>query len=881
MAAALGVTAAAVSTTPIAAAAVSATATAAAAATTTTAALRLSRDLLGRGHLAALQGLGHKGMHHINGFLHGLLRRQETVDARVRLCLLLKLAQFIEFRLLHQGPSLPPLLQLAAQAHHVTVKTHSMVIGKEGLRGLTGAAEGGILRQGAAEVFDAGNNQGSGKQTHDVERPTRAGAKLNSQLWQIPTPRGALHPLLQRRPCSERYPRMIRTSLLLAALTGSLLAADNRLGPLKDLDGYFPFNPPNSLSQWDQRREEVRQRILVSQGLWPMPTKTDLKVVRHGRIEGDGYAVEKVYFQSAPGFFVTGNLWMPKSVKGKIPCVLFAHGHWQDARLSLNDEDKVRAEIAIGAERFEQGGRSIFQSLCVQLARMGCAVWQWDMLSDSDSIQIPREVVHRFATQRPEMNTLENWGLYSPQAEAHLQSIMGLQTWNAIRGLDFVLSLPEVDPKRIAITGASGGGTQTMLLAAIDDRIALSFPCVMVSTSMQGGCTCENASLLRIGTGNVEFAALFAPKPQGMNSANDWTREMATKGFPELQSLYALHGAKDKVMLLRGEHFLHNYNAVTRSAFYSFLNTHFKLGQKNPVIERDHVPLSREQLSVWDKDHPAPKAADPDFERQLLSYFTHDSQSRLQNSDESVLRAGVQTVLGRRYEEAGEGSWLLNQKEDKGDHLLMTGLLRNDTHNEECRMLWLYPKSWKGRVVIWLEDQGQNGFDAAKAKPLLDQGIAVGLPTLLMQERPLNERTATVKSPREFAGYTHGYNHSLFAKRVHDVLSVLNFVRQGKVKGMGAASWVGLLAQGEQTGPIATAVRALAPEAIDAAAIHTHGFRFSALLDWRHPSFTAGGAKYNDLPGMLALAKGRPLHLKGEGKDNTEDPVVWLAKAKP
>ena len=169
------------------------------------------------------------------------------------------------------------------------------------------------------------------------------------------------------------------------------------------------------------------------------------------------------------------------------------------------------------------------------------------------------------------MNTAENWGLYSPQAEAHLQSIMGLQTWNAVRSLDFLLELPEVDPQRVAITGASGGGTQTMLLAGIDPRIALSFPAVMVSTAMQGGCTCENASLLRVGTGNVEFAGLFAPKPQGMTTADDWTKEMSTKGFPELKRLYGLLGGADRVMLQRGEHFPHNYNAVSRTAFYNWL----------------------------------------------------------------------------------------------------------------------------------------------------------------------------------------------------------------------------------------------------------------------------------------------------------------------
>src|ERR1051325_10058597 len=126
---------------------------------------------------------------------------------------------------------------------------------------------------------------------------------------------------------------------------------------------------------------------------------------------------------------------------------------------------------------------------------------------------------------------------------------MGLQTWNSIRALDFVTSLPDVDASRIAVTGASGGGTQTFILCAIDPRPALAFPAVMVSTAMQGGCTCENASDLRIDTGNVEIAALFAPKPLGMTAANDWTKEMPTKGFPELKKHYQNLGVPDNVML--------------------------------------------------------------------------------------------------------------------------------------------------------------------------------------------------------------------------------------------------------------------------------------------------------------------------------------------
>lgn len=665
---------------------------------------------------------------------------------------------------------------------------------------------------------------------------------------------------------------MKSTLLLFATLLGSMAAAaaeDVRLQPLKDLDGYFPFNPPSSLGEWEQRKERVKRQVLVAEGLYPMPTRTPLNAVIHGRIERDGYTVEKACFESVPGFFVTGNLYRPKGIKGRLPAVMFAHGHRQDARLSLADEAKVRAEIAAGGERFERGGRSTHQSLCVQLARMGCVVWQWDMLSDSDSIQFSREIVHRFARQRPEMNTVENWGLYSPQAEAHLQSVMGLQTLNAVRGLDFLLSLPEVDPGRIAATGASGGGTQTMLLASVDARIKLSFPVVMVSTSMQGGCTCENASLLRVNTGNIEFAGLFAPKPQGMNSANDWTRELATKGFPELQKLYELHGAKDNVFLQRGEHFPHNYNAVTRSAFYTFINRHFKLGRPAPVIERDFEPLTREQLTVWDERHPAPKAADPDFERRLLKWLADDANRQLREAAatgeglQKTIGPAIEVLIGRKYADAGSVEWELKDKRDRGAHLEMTGTLHNRTHDEDIHVAWLHPKQWNGRSVIWLDDSGKAAVNSAQVTKLAASGATVVCADLFMHGA---KQARMVKNSREFAGYTLGYNHALFAQRTHDVLSLVSFLRHSKVgshpnpKTVAIAGWGG-------AGPIVAAARALAGDAIDRAVVDTNGFRFGHVLDYRDPMFLPGGAKYLDLPGMLALSAPHALWLAGEGRD--------------
>ncbi len=664
------------------------------------------------------------------------------------------------------------------------------------------------------------------------------------------------------------------------ALPAGSLPNDTRLKPLKDLDGYFPFTPPKSKADWTVRAEFVKRRILIAEGLWPMPTKTPMHAVIHGKIERPDYTVEKVYFESAPGFFVTGNLYRPKKVEGKVPGVMFAHGHWKDARLSLATDDELKQEIATGQERFERGGRSRFQSMCVQLARMGCVVWQWDMLGDSDSIQLSRELVHGFAKQRPEMNTTENWGLFSTQAEAHLQSAMGLQTWNSIRSLDFLLSLPEVDPERIAITGASGGGTQTMILSAIDPRVKLSFPAVMVSTAMQGGCTCENASLLRVDTGNVEFAGLFAPKPLGMTTANDWTKEMSTKGFLDLQKLFALLGSPEEVTLARGEQFPHNYNAVSRTAFYTWLNKHFKLGAREPIEEQDYEPLGRDQLTVWDTKHLAPKAGDPEFERKLLHWFADDAEKQVRSSSESPkqLRAdvgsAVEGLFGRTYATSGDSDWQLTDKFDRSSYIEMTGVVRNGTYGEELPVVWLYPKSWKGRVVVWLDDAGKSALYDESGSPksavmqLVNAGVTVLGADLLYQGEFLKDgqpikQTSKVKNPREAPSYTFGYNHSLFAKRTHDILTLVKFIRTAKIDSIPSPSSVAVAGFG-QTGPIVAAARVVAGDAIDLAAIDTGGFRFAKLLDYRDPQFLPGGAKYLDVPGFLALGAPKKLWLAGE-----------------
>lgn len=678
-------------------------------------------------------------------------------------------------------------------------------------------------------------------------------------------------------PASGRVVRLVLVTVVAQLATACpLRAADVRRGPLHTLDGSFPFEPPADAVAWPARREAVRRRMLVALGLWPTPTRTPLRPAIHGTIDRGDHTVARVAFESLPGFFVTGNLYRPKHVTGRVPAVLFAHGHWPDARLAENPPDRLRREIASGAERFEQGGRSIFQSLCVQLARMGCLVWQWDMLGDSDALQITRDISHGFRTQRPEMNGAEAWGLYAPQAEARLQSVMGLQAWNAVRSLDFVLSLPDVDPARIACTGASGGGTQTMVLAAIDERLALSYPVVMVSTAMQGGCTCENASLLRVGTGNVEFAALCAPRPQGMNTADDWTRELATKGFPQLARLYEMLGAKGSVVLQRGEHFPHNYNAVTRSGFYTFLNERFRLGLEAPVIERDFEPLSRSELSVWDDAHPAPPSGDPAFEKRLLRWLADDADAQMTAATataeglDGVLRPAAEVLVGRSFDGVGDLTWEVGEKTEHGGHLRIDGILRNTSHGEEVPVRWLWPRRDGGDAVVWLGDRGRDAVEGPDGMPLpavsrlLASGATVVTADLFRQEERVPVRNRAVENGREAAAYTYGYNHPLLAQRAHDVLSIVGYLRRGDTAGHPRPARVLLVASGRMA-PVAAAARAVAGEAIDRAAIDTAGFRFAAIDDHLDESFLPGAVKYLDLPGLLAAGAPGPLWLAGEG----------------
>lgn len=621
--------------------------------------------------------------------------------------------------------------------------------------------------------------------------------------------------LEMNRPFSR--PRFAAGLLLVLFLFASAKADEPApTRPLRDLNkSYFPFTPVTDRAEWAARREQIRNRILLAAGLLPMPERTPLRAVIHGRVERDDYTIDKVFFESLPGHFVTGNLYLPKRFSGKIPGILCPHGHWPGGRF-MDNKAGVKKQFEMGAETLECAARSPLQARCVQLARMGCAVFFYDMLGYADSVQFcdaNGKPLHRHGPQEK--------GFLSVEAELNLCGYFGLQTWNSIRALDFLTSLPFVDRSRIGCTGASGGGTQTMILSAIDERVKAAFPCVMVSTAMQGGCTCENSHYLRIGQGNIDIAAATAPRPQGLTAADDWTKELETKGFPDLKALYTMLGVPDRIEAHFNIRFPHNYNAVSRAQMYRFFNKHFRLGLNEAQLgEREFIFSTPQELSVWDAQHPAPGGdhVGTAHEVAIIRWFKQQSAKRMRP-------------------DAQRAAWKI--------------MLYVPPRAEPVEPNIVYPEHWNKTVAVWLSLQNPN-----PPRRLLDAGYAVACPKLYLLGATRNPNVYGTRKQTGFegyAGYHYGYNPPLFAERVSDTLTVLTAIRQDQERRPRRIVLAGL----EGAGAIAAAAAWLAADSVQELVVDLEGFRFAKLGDVWDVNFMPGAEKYGDVDALLALSAAR------------------------
>jgi dienelactone hydrolase len=509
------------------------------------------------------------------------------------------------------------------------------------------------------------------------------------------------------------------------------------------------FQAPASAALWRDRAAHLRDQMRVALGLWPMFPKTPLDPKVYGKLERGDYTIEKVVLETFPGFTLSGNLYRPARATGKLPAILCPHGHWDDGR--MNPEVQQR---------------------CIRLAKLGCVVFMYDMVGYNDSKPFP----HKFLNDR-----LRRWGLSLPT----------LQTWNSIRALDWLTSLPDVDAARIGCTGESGGGTQTFLLTALDDRIAVSAPVVMVSHAFQGGCVCENAAGLRYGTDNVEFAALCAPRPLKLVGATgDWTALTMSRAFPAIRGVYSLIGSPDHVSAEVFD-FPHNYNQTSRNAVYGFL-AHWLLGFDDSARTREGTqqPETAEVLATFDTKHPAPpdRKTSDQLESDLISTLGRMVDELAPAADSARWDAAtnlLRTSLRFRVGLVNPAPDAIVHHEIRRAHregfAIVHSVVGRKVGGEAIPVVRLIPSRASGRLTVLAHSRGKAALATESGEPselvraLLALGQSVvGFDPLFVGES-LDCRKPVARRPE--TAHFETYNPVVAADQLQDLATVLSWAR--------------------------------------------------------------------------------------------------------
>lgn len=551
------------------------------------------------------------------------------------------------------------------------------------------------------------------------------------------------------------------------------------------------FTPPNSRTVWESRKAAVKDQLLITQGLWPMWPKTPLNAQVYGIMDRGDYTIEKVALETVPGFYLCGNVFRPKFAEGKLPAILSPHGHYADGRMNID-----------------------VQARCIRLAKMGFLVFMYDMVGYNDS----KPFGHSFTNE-----TLDKYGL----------NLVGFQTFNSIRALDWLQSLPEVDAARIGCTGESGGGTQTFFLCAVDDRIAAAAPVVMISEAFQGGCTCENAAGMRVGTDNVEIGAAFAPKPMRLVGATgDWTANTMTAVLPKIRSVYGLYGRPDLVTATIFN-FEHNYNRVSRNAVYPFFAKWLQNVPDSDALREPELnyETSETLLALTDsKPFEAKRKSREEIEKQLIEMrakqidewlflATHSSPER--EAAKKVLKTALNVRTGVVEPAASE-----LMVDTVSADLFSEGVQMRKLHvgragtGEAVPVVELIPNRATGVSVVVADEAGIAGILGAdgQPKPVVKALLAKG--TTVYAYDPLFVGAAfdpaTGRTTRPDTAHYSCYNKSLTQDRLQDLANVV----------------------------------ALAKSRRDTRAVHLAGFGAAAEhVLWARPSLSGLGRTYVDLAG--------------------------------
>lgn len=466
-----------------------------------------------------------------------------------------------------------------------------------------------------------------------------------------------------------------------------------------------------SKDDWNRMKESYREQLGEMLGLSPDRPRADLKATVTGKLQGDGFIVEKLHYQSSPGLYVTGNLYLPADRKKdeKFPAILYVCGHGRVKKDGVSFGNKVHYHHH-GAW-FARNGY-----VCLTL----------------DTIQLGEiEGIHH-GTYSKNMWWWVSRG-YTPA---------GVEAWNGIRGIDYLQSRSEVDPERIGVTGRSGGGAYSWWIAALDERVKAAVPVAGI-TSMRNhvvdGCVESHCDCMyQVNSKRWDFAmisSLVAPRPLLISNTDKdgiFPLEGVLDIHAKTRKLYRLLGAEGNLGLQIAEG-PHKDTQDLRVHAFSWFNRFLKKQNPPPLIDKPATKyFEPEQLKVF-KKNPAdektssihetfvPVASAPPIPKGRDAWEKYRDKVR-KELDEKVL-----------------GAWPKKSPEAKGETLadLSSGGIRFSVHrfvSQEPWKLSLYLVHRDGLarenldlvVLNVLDADGWNDFAASYGKPF-GKGFPKGL----------------------------------------------------------------------------------------------------------------------------------------------------------
>ena len=488
----------------------------------------------------------------------------------------------------------------------------------------------------------------------------------------------------------------------------------------------------------DLARRKAYVREVMTRDVGGFPERTPLNARVTGVLDRGDYKIEKIIFESQPRFCVTANLYLPKTGQPPYPAVLYPLGHEQGAK-----------------------AHSAWQIMLGSLAKKGYVALAWDTLGQGERIQI---YDHDFEEWKVRASTTEHT-VQGAQCLLIGDAIARYTIWDGIRALDYLLSRPEVDAKRVACTGNSGGGTHTAYLSALDDRIQVAAPSCYITSWRQmlrtiGPQDSEQVFpyWIRDGLDYPDFIYAFAPKPYRILSAirDFFPIGGARQTFEEAKTVYAKLGAADKLSMFEADDG-HGYNHARRMAGYEWFARWLK-GEDDRRPEPEIQIASEQDLQCT----PTGQVVDfPDAETVFSLNRKRAADIRRPQITPDALRARVRELTG--YEAARGPVSLRPYGTMARDGYHIEKLVYDSEPGIQIPALLFTPDTGgasKKPALVYLNGRGKAAAVTEDVEPFVKSGFVVlSIDAIGMGET----RWKNDNNPNDFERYFGDYDSAMTA----------------------------------------------------------------------------------------------------------------------